>query len=273
MDRAYVFTDLIPAAGQQAARLAVLYSLGGRDLRGAEAMKYGLAQCLCKYRVRLHELGQAGCKTLGSAYVVVCMRNCRPFMGYWEPAPEDEYLTACHRYIICPWCYGRRVAVVYDRVRLAHTVDEQLVLTIGHEAFPVQDFDEDKLKDLFNQKRQFLSQLADSQRRIEKGSWLGLTIEPDIRKKVDCWLLTYRMLSLMPLHAELACLPQSWHQRIFPRPSQDDLIAAVGKACRYPDGLMHGRATLVTKLLNARLNTRLSEFRGAFYKRKAESDP
>lgn len=109
----------------EAARRAVLYPLVGAPHSAADT-RARLGKLVTTWRWRVTQLVDAGAR-LGSSgdRAVVYVRNCCPTFAYPTPATRP-----CSQWLVCPFCYARRVSDVWERIAAAFPPGERRELTV-----------------------------------------------------------------------------------------------------------------------------------------------
>lgn len=126
-------------AADEAARGAVLYPLMGAPQSDAETRRY-VGKLVASWRWRVTQLldndanlGKAGKR--GSMY----LRNCCPTFAYPTPTAKT-----CRQWLVCPFCYARRVSDVWERIAAAFPPGERrepTVVPIEESPKPVREVD------------------------------------------------------------------------------------------------------------------------------------
>lgn len=202
---------------------------------------------------RLLKLRKAGWVFAQPANNFDHMRFCPPFGVVRLDAGKRQH--PCHKWRICPFCYGRKVEDIYDRFdrfRKENPIDGlDLAEWRFSVEFPYDEWDVHKLFDKVNDVRF-------EEHRYFKS--VGLTFMFGVEPADECWVVRKRVLAI--LHSSASDLDDSsktdswkviYRRSPFPRAGSggDFLYKSIARVFRYPVNMISGPARCVAEVLNA----------------------
>jgi hypothetical protein len=297
MDFAYSFSGCPKSVQYHAARLAVLYPITGltpapplNKTGYEEAAVAAGERLLLLWRLRLACLREAGWESLQKPANYQYGRNCWPGGMLFVKGGSDWYGTVrpCQNWLICPWCWGRRVTGVFERfdkfVRFTTEPGKELehyrlVSSAGNILLPCATHLKNG-RELLKGRTLFLRDLMRINKSNVAGSFMWTTVHPEnVSEQVPGLHISTRVLFLVHADKTLRDVPESW--KVFGGVSPGDKPVApnssaiarnVARVCRYPVEFMSADPEMVVRLIELRKRIRLSEFVGSLRSTDDDSD-
>jgi len=228
----------------------VLLSFLFKDSGGT---KQKVDRLITLWRHRLYELRQAGWQTTSDKRTFAYMYNCQPAM-----VKTDFVTQYCSRRHICPFCYSRSVARVYQAITAGmHRYSDGVLITRSHQIHINSNFD---IRNTTDKIRSTWPAIAAN----TLGAYFSIVLEPF---KADI-VMTIR--SIMLINPKTILPKWISEDSIVHRDlTKHQLSKAVGTVLQYPKTLLYGDPALTCKILYKRENLRLAASHGCFRNRES----
>lgn len=212
-----------------------------------------------------------------------CM-YCRPTHLLYKDKDNDQ-LSLCGRYSICPFCYARQAEDLYKRVsRAIKQLQKQgkpIIATCRIETYPLKarDFEQSGwdienmyrnagvLRNVLGKEIEKYAMLKKDLRKHTHGSLWRVAVNPSDTG----WELQIRQFYLTRPKAKRPAKRARKSAAIFLQSAKisdfDATMSALGEFVSYPQGLLTGYAELTAASLHARNGLRLSNATGCLYRK------
>lgn len=250
------FTKLIYDTKDHVSRLATLHSLAKLDNVDEIELLRMYGYITKRWRDRLIELSNNNWRKITDGLKLQYLRNCWP-SGAMVTADADKTPKRCQTRV-CPWCYMRKVATVYQDISDLLQPDSNLfggTLTYYYTFTSTDD-----LVKLIRGRRNDISKYFKSSKKLLKFMFGGITVEPT--KQLNQFKLVFRVLGSTTDDTLPNWLDRQWHFKMLTNPVGYQLRKLVSSTLKYPSGLMNYDPELTVKLLHAQEGIRTSAYFG-----------
>jgi hypothetical protein len=249
-------------------KLSVLWPIISRRSLYDSDVVLDTTTLLRRWRKRVDALHAAKWPELQADGKVQFVRNCPP-AGIVIGKENDNLCQCCKLRAICPWCYMRQVAKVFNAVakllpnRGATQLHSINVLEISGEMLMCKADAGSFLSGHLTAWQQVPQKLL---RRLKPlGAYRTISLDP---KAIDghksLWRFRYHILAIVPNNWTMPDWLDNGNRKVRTTnvTSKKQLINTVQRTCRYPIGLFRGTISMTIKSLNARRGKRCNEFTG-----------
>lgn len=267
-DFQYQFVGLGVHHDSHAARLGVLWPAIGRATVGttSQSQLAALPALLLLWRGRISQLHREGYSRVADPLDLQYARNCLPTMAEVVEPTGIKLGRECKLRDLCPWCYSRRIIVIYRKIKDHVSEDDKLFYARYRQkvVFPCKP-EAAELKLLFLKYRTMLSKLALANSKTSHGIYWLLSLSPTLRQPLGV-TITCGIVAIMPKQETFDLVPRrrDWKKVECVAPKVNDIVKAVSRAFHYPPGLLKGDAGVLTRIMEAREKLRLSDSCGCF---------
>jgi hypothetical protein len=254
------------------ARMAVLSSIFGPCPKHAIICKRTLA-LLFQWREWLDLLHQTGSPLIPDAAKLQSLRNCFPAFAICDPVSLRQ---KCYWDSVCPFCYARRVAEIYQRIHAACADDYNAAVSFRHlvERRLTRRTSFENEAHMVEQIRFVTAGRKIMSDRFSALGGYGIVHVVPTKNYPHLWTVTVRQLFLVAAGERIE--PSQPDEKLFvhARFDRKTVSHAVARVCRYPRGLLKAPIERMRFWLEVKRRHRLrcSGLLGVFRRNSQEDD-
>lgn len=249
-----------------AQKISVLWPLIGQRSLHDDDVILGIQVLQRRWRKRLELLRDKGWQDLQGTGKLQFARNCPPQIVV---AVNTKTLRPCKMNNICPWCYMRQVADLFN-VFATYLPERGALKKTGINLLEISG----KMLLRRNEAGKYLSGHFMEWQTVPKkllqrlkplGAYRSISLDPKVVEgQFSAWRFSYHILALMVNGWEVPTWLNNGRRkvRLTYVQSKKQLVNVVGRTARYPVGLIRGDPHMTIVSLNARRKKRCCEVTG-----------